>query len=221
MRRRSLIFRYTLAHATLFVCVLSSALAFLYLSTLEAHQTRQDAALQSEAEDLHRSLEGLTSVREMAAVVTRRTTGQPGATTVYMLATSTRQYVAGNLNRMLDRITTLMTAMREVTDDIAHDMRSPISRLRSRIEVALMSRGDEAVYRRALEQTIADADAILVIFNSLLTIAHAESGEPRKNFRSVDAAAIVADAVDIYEPAAEEAGLDLTYAPGPPALLQG
>ena len=111
--------------------------------------------------------------------------------------------------------------MREVTDDIAHDMRSPISRLRSRIEVALMSRGDEAVYRRTLEQTIADADAILVIFNSLLTIAHAESGEPRKNFRSVDAAAIVADAVDIYEPAAEEAGLDLTYAPGPPALLQG
>ena len=99
MRRRSLIFRYTLAHATLFVCVLSSALAFLYLSTLEAHQTRQDAALQSEAEDLHRSLEGLTSVREMAAVVTRRTTGQPGATTVYMLATSTRQYVAGNLRQ--------------------------------------------------------------------------------------------------------------------------
>ncbi len=341
MRRRSLIFRYTLAHATLFLCVLSGALAFLYLSTLEAHQTRQDAALETEAEDLHRDLMGLTSVREMAAVVTRRTTGQPGATTVYMLATSTRQYVAGNLrqwpddmedrgdllefpiegersqrargrtyplptgdqllvarnlaeadrfrslvenaflaalvvslalgiggaflvtrrvshrldeinrnsiavlqgdlerrmpesgrgdevdelagnlNRMLDRITTLMAAMREVTDDIAHDMRSPISRLRSRIEVTLMSRGDEGDYRRALEQTIADADAILLLFNSLLTIAHAESGEPRKNFRSIDAAAIVADAVDIYEPAAEEAGLEITHTPGPPALLEG
>jgi len=111
--------------------------------------------------------------------------------------------------------------MREVTDDIAHDMRSPISRLRNRIELALLGNDDPEEYRKALEATIEDADAILAMFNALLTIAHAESGEPRKSFATVDVRQLVADAVEIYEPAAEEAGLALVFEESPPAHLSG
>jgi hypothetical protein len=117
--------------------------------------------------------------------------------------------MAESLNRMLDRIEDLMAGMRAVSESIAHDLRSPISRLRSRIEVALMQPADAAATREVLEQTVRDIDHVLAMFNALLTIAVAESGAPRERFADVDLAAIAADAVETYEPAAEEAGLRL------------
>lgn len=117
--------------------------------------------------------------------------------------------MAESLNRMLDRIEDLMAGMRAVSESIAHDLRSPISRLRSRIEVALMQPTDAAATREVLEQTVHDIDHVLAMFNALLTIAVAESGAPRERFADVDLAAIAAEAVETYEPAAEEAGLRL------------
>jgi signal transduction histidine kinase len=130
--------------------------------------------------------------------------------------------LSGNLNRMLDRIEQLMAAMREVSDNIAHDLRSPISRMRSRIEVALMAAGvgDEAL-RSVLEQTVQDTDAILGVFNSLLTIAEVESGAPRERFAEVDLAELARETFDTYEPVAEEAGVRLTLSTGGPARLRG
>ncbi|MGD8810580.1 MAG: HAMP domain-containing sensor histidine kinase, partial [Gammaproteobacteria bacterium] len=118
--------------------------------------------------------------------------------------------LAQNLNEMLDQISRLVDGMRGVADNIAHDLRSPISRLRSRLEVTLMDAPDAAQYRAVLEKTIEETDTILATFNALLAIALAESGALRDNFERLDLAAIVRDAAELYEAAAEEQGQTLT-----------
>lgn len=130
--------------------------------------------------------------------------------------------LSANLNRMLDRIEQLMAAMREVSDNIAHDLRSPISRLRSRIEVALMKEraGDDEL-RPVLEQTVEDTDAILGVFNSLLTIAEVESGAPRERFAEVDLAELARETFETYEPVADEAGVALALRADGPLRLRG
>ncbi len=126
-----------------------------------------------------------------------------------------------NLNRMLDRIATLMQGMRDVTDDIAHDMRKPISRMRSRIELALMGPRDAEGYREVLVRTIEEADEIVTMFNALLTIATTESGTPGDHFEELDLAQVVRSAVEIYEPLAEDAGLTLELDADQPVKLSG
>lgn len=117
--------------------------------------------------------------------------------------------LARNLNDMLDRIEALMTGLRQVTDNIAHDLRSPLNRLRARLEVTLMSEQDKEVYRDALNETMAETDELLKTFNALLLIGEAESGLDRSKLETVDLTARIADVVELYEPAAEEAGLVL------------
>ena len=114
--------------------------------------------------------------------------------------------LARNLNEMLDQIERLMEGMRGVADNIAHDLRSPISRLRSRLEVTLMAQSDRDEYRTALQKTIDEADAILDTFNALLAIALAESGALRDSFERLDLGTLVRDAAELYSAAAEEKG---------------
>jgi signal transduction histidine kinase len=118
--------------------------------------------------------------------------------------------LAGSLNAMLDRIDRLMAGMRGVADDIAHDLRSPISRLRSRLEVALLGTPEPTALTRTLQETITEADGILATFNAVLGIALAESGALRADFERVDLGALARDAGELYEPLAEEKGLALT-----------
>ncbi len=117
--------------------------------------------------------------------------------------------LAESLNAMLARIEELMAALREVSDNIAHDLKTPLTRLRNRAEAALRSHDDPAAYRDGLSKTIEEADELIRTFNSLLLIARLEAGAAAENMALVDPAAVIADVAELYEPVAEQAGLRL------------
>lgn len=124
--------------------------------------------------------------------------------------------LAGNLNAMLERIEVLMRGLKEVSDNIAHDLKTPLTRLRNRAEEALRSAKNEGDYREALEATIDESDGLIRTFNALLMIARAESGQGREDMADVDAAEIVRGVADLYEPVADDRGLGIAIdAPAP------
>jgi signal transduction histidine kinase len=117
--------------------------------------------------------------------------------------------LAENLNAMLARIELLMAGLKEVSDNIAHDLKTPLTRLRNGAEAALRGPPDAAGYRRALEGTIEEADTLIRVFNALLMIARAEAGSSRDGMADFDLSEVVRDMVELYEPVAEEAGVPL------------
>ena len=117
--------------------------------------------------------------------------------------------LAANLNAMLDQIERLMTGMRQVTDNIAHDLRTPLSRLRARLEVTLTRAAGCHPLRGGAAETIAEADHLLGTFNALLSIAEAEAGTRRDTMAEAQLDEIARSVADLYEPVAEEKGLKL------------
>jgi signal transduction histidine kinase len=118
--------------------------------------------------------------------------------------------LAENLNAMLERIEALMTGLKEVSDNIAHDLKTPLTRLRNRAEEALARSSNEAEYRAALERTIEESDGLIRTFNALLMIARAESGQARGNMDNFDAAEVAEGIYELYEPLAEDSELTLS-----------
>jgi signal transduction histidine kinase len=123
--------------------------------------------------------------------------------------------LARSLNEMLEQIERLMTGMKEVSSNVAHDLKTPLTRLRARVESALRS-NSKSEYRAALDKTIEESDRLLQTFNSLLSIARAEAGQSREMLQAIDAHDIVEDVAELYQPIAEEAGgtLNVTVASG-------
>ncbi|MGV6871216.1 ATP-binding protein [Pseudochelatococcus sp. B33] len=113
--------------------------------------------------------------------------------------------LALNLNAMLDRINELMTGMKEVSDNIAHDLKTPLTRLRNRAEEALRSARTTEEYVRALEDTIEESDSLISVFNALLTIARLEAGNTPANGATFDLAETARSVAELYEAVADEA----------------
>lgn len=117
--------------------------------------------------------------------------------------------LAESFNEMMDELERLLEGIRTVSDNIAHDLRTPLNRLRSRIDLVLLGEADRDAYRRTLEETLAEADHLLATFNAILTISHAESAARLDRFEIIDPATLAADVVELYEPLAEEKGIRL------------
>jgi signal transduction histidine kinase len=129
--------------------------------------------------------------------------------------------LAENLNDMLKRIGELMAGLREVSDNIAHDLRTPLTRLRNHAEAALRLEGDKQDYRAALERTIEESDGLIRIFNALLMIARAEAGADRSALTDFDVGEATRAVVELYEPAADDAGAVLTAEIEPGVVARG
>jgi signal transduction histidine kinase len=128
--------------------------------------------------------------------------------------------LAANLNNMLEQIERLMSGMREVSDNIAHDLRTPLARLRARLELSLIGAHD-GVQTEAVRAAIDEADRLLATFNALLSIAEAESGARRSAAEPLDLAQTARAAAELYEPVAEEKGRALKLDVEPGIMIRG
>jgi signal transduction histidine kinase len=117
--------------------------------------------------------------------------------------------MAEAINNMLERIVRLMDGVRQVSNSIAHDLRTPIARARARLEDAASHAASEAELRAALERAMADLDGVTSVFQALMRIAEVEAGAQRSAFAALDVSTLLADLAELYGAVAEEHGLSL------------
>ena len=126
-----------------------------------------------------------------------------------------------SLNTMLGRIERLNEGLRQVSDNIAHDLKTPLTRLRNRAEAALAGKASGPAYRKALEEMISESDQLIRTFNALLMISRVEAGSSVAEMGPVDLSQIAADTAELYEPVAEEASVRLTSNIAPGVTVKG
>ncbi len=129
--------------------------------------------------------------------------------------------LAVNLNLMLERIERLLEAVRQVSDNIAHDLRTPLTRLRTRLELMRGESDRPERIAETVDQAIENADELLATFNALLRIARIESGSRRTAFTEVELSSLVEDVAELYEPLATERGQQFSVEAPTPLCVHG
>jgi signal transduction histidine kinase len=129
--------------------------------------------------------------------------------------------LAENLNQMLDRIEGLMAEVKQVTDNVAHDLRTPLARMRGRLEKAYASPRNSEHDQLLIGDTMADLDSVLRMFASLMRISQIETNDRTAAFRAVNLASIAREVAELFDAAAEEKGGRLTVVADQPVLVTG
>jgi len=129
--------------------------------------------------------------------------------------------LAMTINDMLDRIGVLMESLRQVSNDIAHDLRTPLAHLRYRLERARSEARTTDAYAAAVDGAIADADTLLSLFAALLRIAQIEAGARRAGIEDVDLNGLLARAADLYRPALDDGAHPFEVLPGASGVVRG
>ena len=129
--------------------------------------------------------------------------------------------LAGSVNRMLGRLEYLLDEIKGVGDDIAHDLRTPLARVRTRLDRARNAPADAEMLRGAIERAIVDLDQCFAVITALLRISEIENGRRRAAFARVPLHEIAADIIDLYEPIAEARQVALSVLPGDPVAVHG
>jgi len=125
------------------------------------------------------------------------------------------------INEMLDRIQALMESLRQVSTDIAHDLRTPLTHLRHSLEKARNEATTTSEYAAAVEAAIAESDQLLAMFAALLRIARIEAGARREAFADIDLAQLLQQAYDLYKPAMDDSGHPFAIARAGPVMVRG
>jgi len=125
------------------------------------------------------------------------------------------------INGMLDHIERLIHGISDVSNSIAHDLRTPLAELRSRLEELTLTRPEPAATFAEIEAAVADVDRVMRIFAALLRLAELDTGARRSGFVEVDAARVAAEVVEFYEPAAEQKGVAFSFQAGSVAPVAG
>ena len=163
----------------------------------------------------------LKRVESMAATSRQIMTGDLGQRLPVTGSDDEFDNLASSLNIMLDRIEALMVGLKEVSDDIAHDLKTPLNRLRARMESTLREAKGEAAYRDALQDSIAEADELIQVFDALLRIARVEAGSSGDSFELLDAKDILTDVGELYEPVLDDSGGALVMDAAEPLPISG
>ncbi len=153
----------------------------------------------------------LRNVRELSHTAELIAAGQFGARTPTHGGASPFETIARSQNAMLDRIEDLVTGLKTVTDSLAHDLRTPLARLRSTLERGISTTG-EAAKQASLENALAETERTIFAFSSLIDIARAEGGLSRDAMTKVDLAALMRDVRELFQPLAEEQSVELKLA---------
>ena len=119
--------------------------------------------------------------------------------------------LSSNLNDMLDRLDSLMSNMKEVTDNVAHDLRTPLNRIRTNLEITLMSNPNLEEYKKSFEEAINETDNLIKTFNSILSISKVESGASDLDKSELNLKELIINMHDLYEPITEGSGIKLNY----------
>lgn len=150
-----------------------------------------------------------TGIRAVSTAAGNIQYGKLGSRVVVQNQSNEVQLLADSFNSMAERINSLISDMREMTDNIAHDLRSPLGRIKVIAETALSGRQSSEVYRESAQHCITECDRLIKLINTSLDVAEAEAGVVRMNLSPVDLSSVAFEACELFDPVAEERNIDL------------